>query len=356
MQDFGEYVTDGMRFHDGTPPETEHNRYPVRYHRTTRDAVDAMARERPGFEPFFYVRAGFTGAQAATPSVFPGDETTDWSQGSGLPSVVPAMLNLALDGAYAFTTDVGGYFDLTTPRTSPELMTRWAQLAAFTPISRIHDSTFNKSVYPWELGEQTLDAYRRYAKAKVKLIRSSTAGRAARRRTARSAPCGRCCSTTRRPRRARSTTSGCSARPARRADPRAGRDEQVGLPARRRRVGARDRRAGRLADADRRRPPGRHPHHRAGAARRHPALPAPAAAAASRRRAVRVAPALRDPRARPAARRPDPPRDRRRRRAPRPRPPGPGPPQPGAPARWTCAAGRAAGCSCARRSSSAAAA
>ena len=45
MQDFGEYVTEGMRFADGTPPEIEHNRYPVRYHRTTREILDTLARE-----------------------------------------------------------------------------------------------------------------------------------------------------------------------------------------------------------------------------------------------------------------------------------------------------------------------
>src|SRR3712207_8099217 len=41
-----------------------------------------------------------------------------WDRGSGLPSVIPAMLNLSLGGAYAFTTDVGGYLDLYTPRTT----------------------------------------------------------------------------------------------------------------------------------------------------------------------------------------------------------------------------------------------
>ena len=29
MHDFGEFVTEGMRFADGTPPEAMHNRYPV---------------------------------------------------------------------------------------------------------------------------------------------------------------------------------------------------------------------------------------------------------------------------------------------------------------------------------------
>ena len=176
MHDFGEFVTEGMRFHSGQPPEVVHNAYPVHYHRAARRALDAYAASHRGFEPFFYVRAGYSGLGAgkgvigSTPSVFPGDETTDWSKGSGIPSVVPAMLNLAVGGSYAFTTDVGGYLDLYSPQTSPELLVRWSQLAAFTPISRIHNSTGKGSVYPWERDGQTLDTYRRYARAKVRLI------------------------------------------------------------------------------------------------------------------------------------------------------------------------------------------
>lgn len=170
MHDFGEFVTEGMRFHNGKAPDVEHNAYPVRYHRAARVAVESYAARHPDFEPFFYVRSGSTGATAATSSVFPGDETTDWSQGSGLPSVVPAMLNLAMGGGFTFTTDVGGYLDLLAPRTGAELFTRWVQLAAFTPVSRIHNSTFGGSAYPWSFGEETLAIYRRYAKAKRRLI------------------------------------------------------------------------------------------------------------------------------------------------------------------------------------------
>lgn len=171
MEDFGEQVVEGMVVRDGAPPQLAHNAYPGAYHAAGRAAIDAQARERRGFEPWFYVRAGHTTTTAHTSGVFPGDESTDWSPASGLPSVVPAMLNLALGGGSAFTTDVGGYLDLLAPRTSPELLTRWSQLAAFTPVSRIHNSTGKGSLLPWDAGEAALDAYRRYAKAKVRLVR-----------------------------------------------------------------------------------------------------------------------------------------------------------------------------------------
>lgn len=175
MHDYGEFVTQAMVFANGQPPELVHNAYPVLYHQAARRAVDGFAAAHPGFDPFFYVRSGYSalgsghGVTAFTPGVFPGDETTDWSVASGLASVVPAMLNLAMGGAFTFTTDVGGYLDLTTPRTTAELFTRWSQLAALTAVSRIHNSTENGSVYPWDFDDTTLDTYRRYAKAKVRL-------------------------------------------------------------------------------------------------------------------------------------------------------------------------------------------
>ncbi len=171
MEDFGELIVDGMAQADGAPASLAHNAYPVHYHRAGRWAIDRQRRERGRtFAPWFYVRSGHTGVAGASSGVFPGDESTDWSPASGIGSVVPAMLNLALTGSGAFTTDVGGYLDLLAPRTTPELLTRWSQLAALTPISRIHNSTSKGSLFPWEAGGEHLDAYRRYARLKVRLI------------------------------------------------------------------------------------------------------------------------------------------------------------------------------------------
>lgn len=174
--DFGEFVIDGMHFHDGTPAALMHNRYPVLYARATRAALDACAARHPGSQPFFYVRAGYgptgseRGSTASTPAVIVGDETTDWSAGSGIASIPPAMLNLAMGGGYTFISDIGGYLDLYTPPTTAELFTRWSQLAALTPVMRIHDDTYHGSLYPWSFDARTLDAYRRYARLKVRLI------------------------------------------------------------------------------------------------------------------------------------------------------------------------------------------
>ena len=182
MHDFGELTTDDMRFAEGENITASHNLFAFKYQKAARLAIDRYARQHPerkDFTPYFFARAGMTGSCAFTPGVFPGDESTNWDAGHGLPSVIPAMLNLSLSGCYAFTTDVGGYFDFVAPRTSEELFIRWSQLAALTPVMRIHNSTFNGSVFPWtwEDGKgpqakayDTAEIFRRYARLKVRLI------------------------------------------------------------------------------------------------------------------------------------------------------------------------------------------
>ena len=130
-----------MHFHDGTTAEAMHNAYPVLYERVTREAVEAFEAVHPGRQIAFYTRAGYSGepGSAAYESFnFPGDETTDWSQPSGLASLTRDMLNRAIGGAYGYSTDIGGYFDLASPPTTHELFVRWAEWAALSPLFRLH--------------------------------------------------------------------------------------------------------------------------------------------------------------------------------------------------------------------------
>jgi alpha-D-xyloside xylohydrolase len=112
---------------------------------------------------WFFNRAGYSGlpgSAAYEGGNFPGDESTDWSQAAGLASSTPDMLNRGIGGAYGFATDIGGYFDYTTPPTTKELFLRWAEWSALSPIFRLHGSGRAGTHTPWSFDRQTVGAYR----------------------------------------------------------------------------------------------------------------------------------------------------------------------------------------------------
>jgi alpha-glucosidase (family GH31 glycosyl hydrolase) len=163
MQDFGEEVLYDMHFANGQTGVTMHNRYLVLYMRATRQALAAYQRAHPRRALWFFNRAGYSGlpgSAAYEEGNFPGDESTDWGKAAGLASLAPDMLNRAIGGAYGYATDIGGYYDLTTPSTTKELFLRWAEWAALSPIFRLHGSGRAGTHTPWSYDRQTVDTYR----------------------------------------------------------------------------------------------------------------------------------------------------------------------------------------------------
>jgi alpha-glucosidase len=164
MQDFGEQVFDDMHFHDGSTGAQMHNRFPILFHRATARAVAAFRRTHPHRRIWWFTRSGYSGSAAYEPGNFPGDETTDWTRSSGLASQTTDMLNRAVGGAYGFTTDIGGYFDVGPyPATTKELFVRWAEWAALSPFFRIHGSVLAGTHTPWSYDAETLRTYKRMA-------------------------------------------------------------------------------------------------------------------------------------------------------------------------------------------------
>ncbi|MGB9339754.1 MAG: TIM-barrel domain-containing protein, partial [Polyangiales bacterium] len=82
--------------------------------------------------------SGFTGVQSVAQIHWLGDQETNWSELDGLPTVVPAMLNLGLAGQPFVTHDIAGFARGAGP-SSKELFQRWTELGAFTPVMRTHD-------------------------------------------------------------------------------------------------------------------------------------------------------------------------------------------------------------------------
>ncbi len=173
MQDFGEEVLFDMRFHNGETGATMHNRYLALAAKATRQAFTRYERRHPKRHLWFFTRAGYSGrpgTAAYENANFPGDETTDWTRSSGLPSSTPDMLNRAIGGAYGYGTDIGGYFDLTTPPTTKELFLRWAEWAALSPVFRLHGAGPTGTHTPWSFDQETVDAYNGLSRLHLKAV------------------------------------------------------------------------------------------------------------------------------------------------------------------------------------------
>lgn len=135
MADFGEYLPVDLRLHAGDPME-QHNRWPVHWAKVNADAV--ASRGKSG-ETLWFMRAGFTGVQQYCPLLWAGDQSVDFSRHDGIGTVITAALSAGLVGNAFSHSDVGGYTSLHGNVRTAELMFRWYELGAFTPVMRTHE-------------------------------------------------------------------------------------------------------------------------------------------------------------------------------------------------------------------------
>jgi alpha-glucosidase len=135
MADFGEYLPTDIRLSDGSDPVEAHNRWPVLWAKVN---ADAIAKRGLADEAIFFMRAGFSGVQAHCPLLWAGDQCVDFSRHDGIGTTITAALSSGLVGNLVSHHDVGGYTSLGIIRTE-ELLYRWIDLGAFTPVMRTHE-------------------------------------------------------------------------------------------------------------------------------------------------------------------------------------------------------------------------
>ena len=136
MADFGEYLPTDIRLANGRDGMLAHNEWPTLWARVNADAV---ARRGKTGEALFFMRAGFTGVQAYCPLLWAGDQSVDFSRHDGLQTVICAALSSGLLGNAYHHSDIGGYTSLFGNVRTPELIQRWAEMAAFTAVMRSHE-------------------------------------------------------------------------------------------------------------------------------------------------------------------------------------------------------------------------
>ena len=136
MADFGEYLPTDVRLASGESPMTAHNRWPVLWAEVNARAL--KSRGRWG-DALFFMRAGFSGVQAHCPLLWAGDQCVDFSRHDGINTVITGALSAGLVGNAYSHSDCGGYTSLGGKVRSAELMQRWYELSAFSPVMRTHE-------------------------------------------------------------------------------------------------------------------------------------------------------------------------------------------------------------------------
>lgn len=115
-----------------------------------------------GKRPFVITRAAYAGTQKYA-CVWTGDNQSFWDH---LRMAIPMLLNLGISGFSFSGTDVGGFsFD-----TTPELMARWMQVGAFSPLFRNHSCVHTRDQEPWALGDETLAVSKKFIELRYRLL------------------------------------------------------------------------------------------------------------------------------------------------------------------------------------------
>ncbi|MBK8593390.1 MAG: hypothetical protein IPN77_30600 [Sandaracinaceae bacterium] len=105
----------------GRDPMLAHNTFPTEWHQLSREVFEE---ERPDGDWAVFTRSGWAGEQGVAQIVWIGDQEADFLPSDGLPTVVPAMINLGLTGMPFVTRDIAGFSG--GPSTK-ELWLRWCE-------------------------------------------------------------------------------------------------------------------------------------------------------------------------------------------------------------------------------------
>ena len=156
----GYYLPDDVRFADGRTGAQAAWASGGMYRRCMQRALDEV---HPG-EGMLFGRCGWSGQQA-TGMTWAADQASDWWS---LRVLVVSTLAAAASGISNWSHDVGGYLGhRLVDRCPPELLVRWAQFGAFTPLMHAHGQ---KPQEPWTYDARVLDIYRGYVILHERLV------------------------------------------------------------------------------------------------------------------------------------------------------------------------------------------
>jgi alpha-glucosidase len=136
-----------------------HNVYGMENSRATFEGLQKL---QPNVRPFVMTRASYAGGQRYS-ATWTGDNSSTWDH---LRLCVEQLVNLGLSGFSYSGCDVGGF----AGGPSPELLTRWFEIGAFSPIFRDHSATGTPRAEPWVDGPEQLAIRKHYVEERYRLM------------------------------------------------------------------------------------------------------------------------------------------------------------------------------------------
>lgn len=157
-------IPDHARHHmegQGGDHAEAHNVYGMQMQRATHEGLRKLS---PDARPFTITRAAYAGAQRFGTG-WTGDNTASWDH---LKLAVQTCLSLGVSGMPFVGADVGGFVG--TP--SGELVARWTQVGALTPLFRNHSAIDTPRQEPWLFGDEVERVCREAIELRYRLLPS----------------------------------------------------------------------------------------------------------------------------------------------------------------------------------------
>ncbi len=142
----------------GTHAEA-HNVYGMQMQRAT---FEGLAQIAPDRRPFTITRAAYAGAQRFGTG-WTGDNSATWDH---LRLAVETCLSLGTSGMPFVGADVGGFVGEPTG----ELLARWTQVGALTPLFRNHSAVDTPRQEPWLFGDEIEEVCRKAIELRYRLL------------------------------------------------------------------------------------------------------------------------------------------------------------------------------------------
>jgi alpha-glucosidase len=170
MADFGEALPFDAVLASGEPAATWHNRYPEEWARVNREAIEEAGH---GTDAVFFCRSGYTQSPGIATLFWLGDQLQSWDGFDGLKTAIVGALAGGVSGFSLVHSDTGGFDSIEVPlpggrslpiiHRSKELLLRWMELSAFTPVFRTHEGIAPEVAWQVDGDAATLAHFKRCA-------------------------------------------------------------------------------------------------------------------------------------------------------------------------------------------------